>query len=66
MKKIVVLFLLAGLYMRCSVDSSQTIYYSVNEPVFSSPEAFRNSIKVTSKVQALYGCGEICFYNHYL
>ena len=66
MKKIVVLFLLAGLCMRCSVDSLQTIYYSVNEPVFTSSEAFRNSIKVTSKVQTLSDCGKICFYNDHL
>ena len=66
MKKTVVLFLLAGLYMRCSVDSLQTIYYSVNEPVFTSAEAFRNSIKVTSKAHELGDCGKIYFYNNHL
>ena len=66
MKKVVVLFLLAGLYTRCSVDSMQTIYYSVNKPVFTSPEAFRNSVKVTSNAHELSDCGKICFYNDYL
>ena len=66
MKKIVVLFLLAGLCVRCSVDSSQIIHYSVNEPVFTSSETFRNSIKIISKAQELADCGKICFYNDYL
>ena len=66
MKKTVVLFLLAGLFMRCSFDSMETIFYSVNEPVFTSSESFRNSIKVTSKVRGVGDCGKICFYKNYL
>ncbi|MDR1527851.1 MAG: hypothetical protein LBS46_09340 [Dysgonamonadaceae bacterium] len=67
MKKIlVVLVLLAGLWVGCSVDSSQTIHYSVNEPVFTSPETFRRSIRITSEAHALGDCGKIGFYNHYL
>ena len=66
MKKTVVLFLLTGLFLRCSVDSLQTIYYSVNEPVFTSSTAFRNSIKVTANIHELDECGKICFYNDYL
>ncbi|MDR0541502.1 MAG: hypothetical protein LBH19_04740 [Dysgonamonadaceae bacterium] len=67
MKKIiVVLFLLAGLWVSCNVDSSQTIRYSVNEPVFTSSETFRNSIKITSKAHELGNIGNIRLHNGYL
>jgi hypothetical protein len=64
-KLIVVLFMLAGLWVGCSVDSSQTIHYRVNEPVFSSPETFRSSIRITSAARSLSACGKICFYRHH-
>lgn len=67
MKKIIaILFLQAGLWVGCNVDSSQTIHYSVNEPVFTSPETFRNSIQITSEARILSDCGKICFHNDYL
>ncbi|GHT04918.1 hypothetical protein FACS189423_08330 [Bacteroidia bacterium] len=66
MKKIFVLFLLAGLWTACNVDSYQTISYNVNEPVFISGEEFRNSIKTTHEVHELSNQGKICFYDGYL
>jgi hypothetical protein len=67
MKKIiVVLFMLAGLWVGCNVDSSQTIRYRVNEPVFSSSETFRRSGRITSEARPLNACDNICFYDNYL
>ncbi|MDR2804737.1 MAG: hypothetical protein LBB85_03720 [Dysgonamonadaceae bacterium] len=67
MKKIIaVLFLQTGLWVGCSVDSSQTIHYSVNEPVFTSAETFRRSIQITTEARSLHDCGEIGFYDNYL
>lgn len=66
MKKILILFLLTGLYTGCNVDSSQTIHYSVNEPVFTSSETFRHSIQITSRPHELENLGKICFHKDYL
>jgi hypothetical protein len=66
MKKIVLLFLLAGLLMDCSFDSSQTLSYTINEPVFISGVEFRNSVKITNNVHELSNYGKICFYKGYL
>jgi hypothetical protein len=66
MKKIIVLFLLSGLLAGCEYDASQTLNYSVNEPVFISREEFRNSIKVTQESRPLSDFGKMCFYKGYL
>ncbi|GHV23644.1 hypothetical protein FACS189428_7400 [Clostridia bacterium] len=66
MKKIIVLFLFAGLWTACSIDSSQTISYTVNEPVFISSAEFRNSIKITHEAHELSSQGKICFYDGYI
>jgi hypothetical protein len=66
MKKIVSLFLLAGLLLACNFDSTQIISYTVNEPVFISGKEFRNSLKITDKEHALNTVGKICFYKGYL
>jgi hypothetical protein len=66
MKKIVLLFLLAGLLMDCSFDSMQTLNYIINEPVFISGSEFRNSVKVTNDVHELSNYGKICFYKGYI
>jgi hypothetical protein len=66
MKKIVVLFLLSGLLASCDYDASQTVNYSVNEPVFISREEFRNSVKVTQESHSLSDFGKMCFYKGYL
>ncbi|MDR0683177.1 MAG: hypothetical protein LBG15_15245 [Dysgonamonadaceae bacterium] len=66
MKKIVLLFLLAGLLMDCNFDSLQTLNYSINEPVFISGTEFRNSVKVTDNVHELSNYGKICFYKGYI
>lgn len=54
--------LLAG----CEYEASQTITYSINEPVFMSAEEFRNSAIVTNEVHELSDYGKICFYEGYL
>jgi hypothetical protein len=66
MKKIVSLFLLAGLLLACNFDSTQIISYTVNEPVFISGNEFRNSLKITDKKHELSTVGKICFYKGYL
>jgi hypothetical protein len=66
MKKIILLFLLAGLLMACHFDSSETLSYTINEPVFISGTEFRNSVKVTNKAHELSNCGKICFYKGYI
>lgn len=58
--------MLAGLWVGCSVDSSQTIHYRVNEPVFTSAETFRSSVRVVSEARSLSACGKIGFHNNHL
>jgi hypothetical protein len=66
MKKIFACFLVAGSCVSCSVDSSQTIRYWVNEPVFTTAETFRRSIQITSGEHTITDCGKICLYNDHL
>jgi hypothetical protein len=66
MKKTLFLFLLTLLLTRCDDNSSQMVTYSINEPVVMTADAFRNSVRVTTKVHVLSDYGKICFYEGYL
>jgi hypothetical protein len=66
MKKIVALCFFAVLFAGCDYHSSQTVTYSINEPVVMSAAEFRNSVRVTNDVHELSDYGKICFYEGYL
>jgi hypothetical protein len=54
------------LFCGCSDIIRETVSYQVNEPVFMSAEAFRESVKVSPRSQSIADCGKICFYEGYL
>ncbi|GHT54568.1 hypothetical protein FACS189451_02650 [Bacteroidia bacterium] len=66
MKKIGWLSVLASLLMACDYTYTEKVSYEINEPVFMSETAFRNSVKVTSEQREISNYGKICFYNGYL
>lgn len=67
MKKLTQLFLLLSFaFAGCSDSVVETVTYRINEPVFMSPEQFRSSVKISSKVRKIENYGKICFYNGYL
>jgi hypothetical protein len=66
MKKIFALCCFVVLLTGCDYNSSQTVTYSINEPVVMSTAEFRNSVRVTGDVHQLGDYGKICFYEGYL
>ena len=50
----------------CSDRVSEMVTYKINEPVFMSSKAFRNSVKVTSEPKQIEVLGKMCFYEGYL
>ncbi len=58
--------LLAIVLTACESNVTETITYKINEPVFMSKSAFRSSVKVTTKAEAIKTLGKICFYEGYL
>lgn len=66
MKKLAFLFAIALIVAACESNSSDYYEYSINEPVFTPKETFRNGVKVTGDTQPISTCGKICFYNGYL
>ncbi len=50
----------------CSDKVSETVTYMINEPVFMSAKAFRESVSVTTKVETIKNYGKICFYEGYI
>lgn len=67
MKKLFFLFSISLLAITgCSDYVKETVTYKINEPVFMSPETFRNSVKVSKVPRTIEGIGKMCFYNNYL
>lgn len=67
MKNLSYLFSLVVLtFIGCSDRVSEMVTYKINEPVFMSSEAFRNSVKVTSEPKQIEVLGKMCFYEGYL
>ena len=66
MKKLFLFVALAGLFASCERKYSETVTYQVNEPVYMTAEAFKNSVAVTDEQHAVSGGGKICFYDGYL
>jgi hypothetical protein len=52
--------------MACEYTYTEKVSYQINEPVFMSEAAFRNSVKVTNEQREISNYGKICFYNGYL
>ena len=67
MKKLVFLFC-AGIiaFSGCSDVVTETVTYQINEPVFMSTKAFRESVVVTTKAQPISNYGKMCFYDGYI
>jgi hypothetical protein len=68
MKKLIYLFSLTLLALvgGCKDFVTEKVTYKINEPIFMSPETFRNSVKVSPKPHAITSIGKMCFYNNYL
>lgn len=67
MKKLLFLFSIAALALGGCKDSvTEMVTYKVNEPVFLSTQAFRNSVKVTDEKRQITNIGKMCFYKDYL
>jgi hypothetical protein len=66
MRKMLFLFMTAGLLAACDYSYKETISYQVNEPVLMSESAFRASVKVTNEQKQINNYGKICFYNGFL
>ena len=67
MKKLVFL-LYAGIiaFSGCSDTDTETVTYLVNEPVFMSEKAFRESVTVKPTPQPICNYGKMCFYEGYI
>jgi hypothetical protein len=66
MKRVLFLFMMAGLLSACDYSYTETVTYQVNEPVLMSEEAFRSLVKVTTDQKQITNYGKICFYNGFL
>lgn len=66
MQKVFLLSVLACVLIACDYSYTEKISYEINEPVFMSETAFRNSVKVTNEQREISNYGKICFYNGYL
>jgi len=67
MKKLIQLFLLCSfVFAGCSDEVSETVTYSINEPVFMNADEFRSSVKISDEAQKIENYGKICYYNGYL
>ena len=67
MKKSLLLFF-AGiiLFSGCQDTVTETVTYKINEPVFMSEKAFRESVKVTTQAVVISNYGKMCFYEGYI
>jgi len=67
MKKLVFLFC-AGIiaFSGCSDVVTETVTYQINEPVFMTTKAFRESVVVTTKPQPITNYGKMCFYDGFI
>jgi len=50
----------------CSDTVTETVTYLINEPVFMSEKAFRESVVVSPSPQPISNYGKICFYEGYI
>jgi hypothetical protein len=67
MKKLLFLFGITALALGGCKDSvTEMVTYKINEPIFLSTEAFRNSVKVTADKRQITNIGKMCFYKDYL
>lgn len=68
MKKLAYLFLgiSALLFFACEDRVSETVTYSINEPIFMTADAFRSSVKVSEEPHEITGYGKISYYQGYL
>lgn len=67
MKKIFYLLSLVVIALAsCTDHVTETITYKINEPIFMTATAFRNSVKVSSEAHKISNLGKMCFYNDYL
>ena len=67
MKKLFFIFC-AGIisFSGCKDSVTETITYMINEPVFMPAQAFRASVKVTTRSEVISSQGKMCFYNGYI
>ena len=67
MKKLLFLFFAGVIAISGCKDSvTETVTYMINEPVFMSAEAFRESVKVTTRAVVISDYGKMCFYDGYI
>ena len=67
MKKLVfVLFVGIISFSGCQDTVTETVTYMINEPVFMSAKAFRESVKVTTQAAVISNHGKMCFYNGFI
>ena len=50
----------------CEDRVSETITYTINEPIFMPTATFRSSVKVSQQAHEITGYGKISYYNGYL
>jgi hypothetical protein len=60
--------LFAGIlaFAGCQNTVTETVTYWVNEPVFMSADEFRQSAKVTTRVEVISNYGKMCFYDGFI
>ena len=54
------------LFTGCNDKVTEVVTYMVNEPVFMSPEEFRESLKITTNPVPISDYRKICFYEGYI
>jgi len=65
-KSVFVLFAGIIAFSGCSDTVTETVTYMINEPVFMSEKAFRESVVVTPDPQPISNYGKMCFYEGYI
>ena len=58
-------YLLLLALVACEEKVTQTVTYTINEPVVMDAEVFRSSVKISSATHQLTGYGKISYYNGY-
>jgi len=65
-KSIFVFFAGIILFSGCSDTVTDTVTYMINEPVFMSTKAYRESVVVSPTPQPISNYGKMCFYEGYI
>ena len=55
-----------AVFSGCSDTVTETVTYMINEPIFMSAQAFRGSVKVTTRAEVISSQGKMCFYEGYI